>query len=180
MHYYTGRLQLKMQKIDRVNLVRLNFLKPREIIEQHWICPCRNRTRSIQKKNMATPSRTSFARGPASGISDEDSLEIHSPVLESIHSRWIVSTWFSSFIELPWINSTHKLNGFKFNPIQGRLFWSSGGQGGGGGGAQSAPPPCKNPVPLLRIYSGNIFLKACPKLSLVKQTWFPWQPWLWF
>ena len=25
------------------------------------------------------------------------------------------------------------------NPIQGRLFWSSGGQGGGGGGAQSAP-----------------------------------------
>ena len=65
-----------------------------------------------------------------------------------------------------------------FNPIQGRLFWSSGGQGGGGG-AQSAPPR-KNPVPILRIYSSKIFLKACPKLSLVKQTWFPWQPWLWF
>ena len=65
-----------------------------------------------------------------------------------------------------------------FNPIQGRLFWSSGGQGGGG--AQSAPPPGKNPVPILRNYSSKIFLKACPKLSLVKQTWFPWQPWLWF
>ena len=49
----------------------------------------------------------------------------------------------------------------------------------GGGGAQSATPR-KNPVPRLRIYSSKIFLKACPKLSLVKQTWFPWKPWLWF
>ena len=44
---------------------------------------------------------------------------------------------------------------------------------GRGGGAQSAPPS-KNPVPILRIYSSKIFLKACRKLSLVKQTWFPW------
>ena len=58
----------------------------------------------------------------------------------------------------------------RINPIPGRLFWSSGGQGGGGG-AQSAPD-IKNPVPLLRIYSSNIFLKAFPKLSLVKQTWW--------
>ena len=40
---------------------------------------------------------------------DEDSLEIHSPAVESIHSRWIDSTWFSSFIERPWIDSTHKI-----------------------------------------------------------------------
>ena len=55
------------------------------------------------------------------------------------------------------------------NPIQGRLFWSSGGRGGGGG---HKVPPSKNPVPLLRIYSSKIFLKACPKLSLVKKLGF--------
>ena len=33
--YHTGRLRLKMQKIHRVNLVRLNLLKSREIIERH-------------------------------------------------------------------------------------------------------------------------------------------------
>ena len=31
----SGRLRLKMQKIRRVNLVRLNLLKSREIIERH-------------------------------------------------------------------------------------------------------------------------------------------------
>ena len=31
----TGRLRLKMQKIHRVNLARLNLLKSREIIERH-------------------------------------------------------------------------------------------------------------------------------------------------
>ena len=31
----TGRLRLKMQKIHRVNLIRLNLLKSREIIERH-------------------------------------------------------------------------------------------------------------------------------------------------
>ena len=31
----TGCLRLKMQKIHRVNLVRLYLLKPREIIERH-------------------------------------------------------------------------------------------------------------------------------------------------
>ena len=50
----------------------------------------------------------------------------------------------------------------------------------GGGGHKVPPPPSENPVPILRIYSSKIFRKACPKLSLVKQTWFPWQPWLWF
>ena len=34
--------------------------------------------------------------------------------------------------------------------------------------------------PHIRIYSSKIFLKACPKSSLVKQTWFPWKQWLWF
>ena len=61
----TGRLRLKMQKIHRVNLVRLNLLKSREIIERHWICPRRNRP-GPYKKNMATPSRATFARGSAS------------------------------------------------------------------------------------------------------------------
>ena len=42
------------------------------------------------------------------------------------------------------------------------------------------PPPSKNSVPLLRIYSSKVFLKACPKRSLLKQTWFPWKPWLAF
>ena len=60
----------------------------------------------------------------------------------------------------------------KVNPIQGRLFRAPVGRGGGG--------ISKKPVPLLRIYSSKIFLKACPKLSLVKKTWFPWKPWLWF
>ena len=33
---YGGRLRLKMQKIHRVNLVRLNLLISREIIERHY------------------------------------------------------------------------------------------------------------------------------------------------
>ena len=66
---FSGRLRLKMQKIHRVNLVRLNLLKSREIIERHWICPRRKPARSVWctiQKNMATPSRTTFARGSAS------------------------------------------------------------------------------------------------------------------
>ena len=47
-------------------------------------------------------------------------------------------------------------------------------------GHKVPPPPSKNPVPLLRNYSSKFFLKASPKLSLVKKTWFPWKPWLWF
>ena len=35
---------------------------------------------------MATPSRTTFARARAAQCHDEDSLEIHSPAVESIHS----------------------------------------------------------------------------------------------
>ena len=58
------------------------------------------------------------------------------------------------------------------------FFGDHSGRGGGGGGHKV--PPSKNPVPLLRIYSSKIFLKACPKLSLVKKTWFPWKPWFWF
>ena len=56
------------------------------------------------------------------------------------------------------------------------FFGAPAGRGGGG----HKVPPSKNPVPLLRIYSSKVFLKACTKLSLVKQTWFPWKPWLWF
>ena len=62
---YIGCLRLKMQKIHGVNLNQQNLLKSREIIEQHWICPRCNRTRSIQmlwKKYMAAPSTTTFAR----------------------------------------------------------------------------------------------------------------------
>ena len=33
----------------------------------------------------------------------------HSPAIKSIHSGWIASTWLSSFIERPWIDSTHKI-----------------------------------------------------------------------
>ena len=53
-------------------------------------------------------------------------------------------------------------------------FFGADGQGGGG----TRCLPSKNPH--LRIYSSKIFLKACPKSSLVKQTWFPWKQWLWF
>ena len=108
----TGRLRLKMQKIHRVNLVRLNLLKSCDIIERHWICPRRNRPGPYKKKyGDAFENDFRTARRH-----DEDSLEIHCPAVESNHSRWIDSTWFSSFIERPWINSTHKIfNRFKFN-----------------------------------------------------------------
>ena len=101
----TGRLRLKMQKIHRVNLVRLNSLKSREIIERHWICPRRNRPGHHKKKyGDAFENDIRAARRL-----DEDSLKIHSPAVESILSRWIDSTWFSSFIERPWIDSTDKI-----------------------------------------------------------------------
>ena len=47
------------------------------------------------------------------------------------------------------------------------------------GGAHCAPPS-KNPVTLLRIHSSKLFLKACPKMNLLTQLWFPWKPWLGF
>ena len=102
-----GRLRLKMQKIHRVNLVRLNLLKSREIIERHWIRPRRNRPGPSFQKKIWRRLRERLSR--AARRLDEDSLEIHSPAVESIHSRWIDSTWFSSFIERPWIDSTHKI-----------------------------------------------------------------------
>ena len=102
----TGRLRLKMQKIHRVNLVRLNLLNSSETIERHWICPRRKPARSVQKK-IWRRLREWLSR--AARRHDEDSLEIHSPAVESIHSRWIDSTWFSSFIERPWVDSTHKI-----------------------------------------------------------------------
>ena len=49
----------------------------------------------------------------------------------------------------------------------------------GGGGAQCAPP-LQNHVPLLRIHSKKVFLKACQKMSLLTPRWFPWKPWLVF
>ena len=104
----SGRLRLKMQKIHRVNLVRLNLLKSREIIERHWIGPRRNRPGPYKKK-IWRRLRERLSR--AARRLEEDSLEIHSPAVESIHSHWIRidSTWFSSFIERPWIDSTHKI-----------------------------------------------------------------------
>ena len=65
----------------------------------------------------------------------------------------------------------------KLTQSRAGFFGAPAGRGGGGG---TKCPPSKNPVPLLRIYSSKVFLKACPKLSLVKQTWFPWKPWSWF
>ena len=42
------------------------------------------------------------------------------------------------------------------------------------GGVNCAPG--KNPVSLLRFYSRNFFLKACPKLSPLTQLYFPCKP----
>ena len=63
----------------------------------------------------------------------------------------------------------------RVNPIQTRLFLGSKDQGGG-----TLCPPSKNPVTLLRIHSSKLFLKACPKMNLLTQLWFPWKPWLGF
>ena len=52
-------------------------------------------------------------------------------------------------------------------------------QGVGGGGGHNVSH-IKNPVTLLRIHSSEFFLKACPKLSVLTQLWFPWKPWLAF
>ena len=38
-------------------------------------------------------------------------------------------------------------------------------------------PFCENPVAPLRIYSSKVFLKACPKVSLVTPLRFTWKPW---
>ena len=97
-----------MQKIHRVNLVRLNLLKSREIIERHWICPGRNRPGPYKKKYGDAFENEFLARGSASWWRfTRDSY--------SKPGRWIDSTWFSSFIERPWIDSTRRFNGFKFN-----------------------------------------------------------------
>ena len=48
------------------------------------------------------------------------------------------------------------------------------------GGGGTLCPPSKNPVTLLRIHSSKLFLKACPKMNLLTQLWFPWKPWLGF
>ena len=67
------------------------------------------------------------------------------------------------------------------NPIPTRLFLCSKTKVGGGG-AHCAPPPSpsKNVVTLLRIHSSEVFLKACPRMSLLTQLWFTWKPWLAF
>ena len=57
------------------------------------------------------------------------------------------------------------------------FFWAPKTKGGGGG---TLCPPSKNPVTLLRIHSSKLFLKACPKMNLLTQLWFPWKPWLGF
>ena len=49
-----------------------------------------------------------------------------------------------------------------------------------GGGGHIVPPPSKNHVTLLRIHSSKVFMKACPKMNLLTQLWFPWKPWLAF
>ena len=72
--YSTGRLRLKLQKIHRVNLVRLNLLKSREIIERHWICPRWNRPGPYKKKY---------------GDAFENDFRARLGVLKKIHSRFI-------------------------------------------------------------------------------------------
>ena len=124
---HSGRLRLKMQKIHRVNLVQLNLLKSREIIERHWICPRRNRP-GLYKKKIWRRLRERLSR--AARRRDEDSLEIHSPAVESIHSHWIDSIWFSSFIERPWIDSTDSslIEGAQWSQQQNKMEPASHGK----------------------------------------------------
>ena len=101
----TGRLRLKMQKIHQVNLVRLNLLKSREIIERHWICPRRNRPGPYKKIWRRLRERLSRA----ARRHDEDSLEIHSPAVESIQPGFQVLLNGHESIQRT------RFNGFKFN-----------------------------------------------------------------
>ena len=56
------------------------------------------------------------------------------------------------------------------NPIPTRFFVLKKPRGGG-----HIVPPLQNPATLLRIHSSKVFLKACPKMNLVTQLWFPWK-----
>ena len=62
-----------------------------------------------------------------------------------------------------------------FNPYPNQAFLGLQKPRGG-----TLCPPSKNPVTLLRIHSSKLFLKACPKMNLLTQLWFPWKPWLGF
>ena len=62
---FTGRLRLKMQKIHRVNLIRLTSEITRNNLTALNLSPSKP-VRSLQKKNVGTPLRTTFARGSAS------------------------------------------------------------------------------------------------------------------
>ena len=109
---HSGRLRLKMQKIHRVNLVRLNLLKSREIIERHWICPRRKPARSVQKK-IWRRLRERLSR--AAQRHDEDSLEIHSrPLNRFIHIESIQPGFQVLSNGHESIQRT-RFNGFKFN-----------------------------------------------------------------
>ena len=121
----TGRLRLKIQKIHRVNLVRLNLLKSREIIERHWICPRRNRPGPYKKKY---------------GDAFENDFRARLSVMMKIHSRFIA--WpLNRFTHVESIqpgfqvlSNGHesiqrtRFNGFKFNwrrPLCSRTIRSS-------------------------------------------------------
>ena len=76
---HTGRLRLKMQKIHRVNLVRLNLLKSREIIERHWTSPGRDHTRSVRANVVKKKYGDAF----------ENRFRTRLGVMMKIHSRFI-------------------------------------------------------------------------------------------
>ena len=118
----SGRLRLKMQKIHRVNLVRLNLLKSREIIERHWIRPRRKPARSVQKKY---------------GDAFKNDFRARLGVMMKIHSRFIARP-LNRFTHVESIqpgfqvlSNGHesiqrtRFNGFKFNrrrPVGVRCF----------------------------------------------------------
>ena len=118
---FSRRLRLKMQKIHRVNLVRLNLLKSREIIERHLFCPRRNRPGPYKKKYSDAFENDFCAR---------------LGVLMKIHSRFIARP-LNQFTHVEPIQPGFKVlsnshesiqgtgfNGFKFNrrrPVRDKL-----------------------------------------------------------
>ena len=106
-----------MQKIHRVNVVRLNLLKSREIIEWHWICPCRNRhsvSTNVEKRNIGDTLENDF-RARLSVM-----MKIHSRFIARPLNRFTHTESFQPGFQV--LSNGHKsiqrgtrFNGFKFN-----------------------------------------------------------------
>ena len=93
----------------------------------------------------------------------EGATAVRAPATKS--APWIMTFW-SAILQLVLLFLTLSKPGF---------FWAPKTKGGG-----HIVPPSKNPVTLLRIHSSKRFLKACSKMNLLTQLWFPWKPWLGF